>query len=165
MISIDQREGNGAPGLARWGRWRTPPNWAPLDWRQEAGAEAAAAAVCAYRDFDSSRGIPLRAFLQRRATEAVLTRYRREWRYALRTVCAEEHDSLIHPPPPDDPPIYESVRRALLDLPAGDRRLLYALYCQSLPEEAVAAQCGITQQAVSKRKHRILRALRSRLTL
>jgi DNA-directed RNA polymerase specialized sigma subunit len=48
----------------------------------------------------------------------------------------------------------------LTRLPAADRRLLERLFWEECTETEIASGLGITQQAVSKRKRKILTELR-----
>jgi hypothetical protein len=57
--------------------------------------------------------------------------------------------------PPDD-----SLRCALLELPFADQCLVRQLFWNSVSEDKVARNLKITQQAVSKRKRKIIRKLR-----
>ena len=50
------------------------------------------------------------------------------------------------------------------DLPEPDRNLIECLFWEDRTEREIAGRLGITQQAVSKRKHRILDELRETLT-
>src|SRR4029077_8144749 len=77
--------------LRRIFRWRVPPNWSISDWRNEMRAEAACAAWQAVCDYDPSLGVPFNAFARQRVLTSTLTRYRREWAYALRL--AQKHDA------------------------------------------------------------------------
>ena len=64
-----------------WSRirsWQVPPRWSHHDWLEEARAQGALAACEAIRAFDSSRLVPLDAFLYRRVVESVWTRHRQE---------------------------------------------------------------------------------------
>lgn len=162
MNTFNHGSGVAATGRARWRGWRTPPNWSPSDWRQEASAEAVAAACEALRDYDAARGIPLHPFVEGRAIAGVLTRYRREWRYALRTVpFLIEWEDAMPLSAADEPPVLEALRCAISELPLVDQRLLHALFWEGRHEAEVAADLGISQQAVSKRKHHAIEALRT----
>jgi DNA-directed RNA polymerase specialized sigma24 family protein len=48
----------------------------------------------------------------------------------------------------------------MTDLPDSDRQLIERLFWQGFTETEIAGGLGISQQAVSKRKRRILTALR-----
>lgn len=127
-----------------------------------------AAACCqAELDYDFERGVPRSAFLYQRALTCAWTRYRQEWAYALRFVqengtggdeAATPRTSLPKVCPPDD-----SLRCALLELPFADQRLVRQLFWNSVSEDKVARNLKITQQAVSKRKRKIIRKLRQLL--
>jgi hypothetical protein len=106
----------------------------------------------------------LSAFLYQRALTCAWTRYRQEWAYALRfmqedgTGCDEAaapRTSLREVCPPDD-----SLRCAILELPLADQWLVRQLFWNSVSEDKVARNLKITQQAVSKRKRKIIHKLR-----
>jgi RNA polymerase sigma factor (sigma-70 family) len=140
-----------------------PHHWAIQDWLEEMEAEAAAAALQAARDFDPGRNVPWEAFLRRRIMAAALARYRREWVYARRRVSDSDKDF-----PAGALPRAHSLReedfavllRALQELPAADLVIIEGIYWDGNTENALAGDLGVSQQAVSKRKHAILRALR-----
>ena len=148
--------------------WRIPPNWSANDWFDEVKAMTAAACCQAELDYDLERGVPLSAFLYQRALTCARTRYRQEWAYALRfmqkedgTVCDEAaapRTSLPEICSSDD-----SLRYALLELPVADQWLVQQLFWNSVSQDKVARNLKITQQAVSKRKRRIIRKLRQLL--
>jgi DNA-directed RNA polymerase specialized sigma24 family protein len=147
--------------------WQKPPNWSAHDWFDEVKAITAAACCQAELDYDLKRGVPLKAFLYQRALTCAWTRYRQEWAYALRfmqkedaTGCDEaaEPRSLPEICPPDD-----LLRYALLQLPSADQWLVRRLFWDSVSQDKVARNLKITQQAVSKRKRKIIRKLRQLL--
>ena len=144
--------------------WRTPPNWSPHDWFDEVKAIAAAACCQAQLDYDLTRGVPLNAFLYQRALTCAWTRYRQEWAYGIRFIqedgngCDEavaHRAKLTEVCPRDD-----SLRCALLELPFADQWLVRELFWNGMSEDKVARNLKITQQAVSKRKSKIIRKLR-----
>ena len=145
--------------------WRIPPNWSAHDWLDEVKAITAAACCQAEFDFDFERGVPLSAFLYRRALTCAWTRYRQEWAYALHFMqedCVEHYDDVVTPRtnlpevcPPDD-----SLQCALLELPFTDQWIIRQLFWNSISEDKVARNLKITQQAVSKRKRKIICKLR-----
>jgi DNA-directed RNA polymerase specialized sigma24 family protein len=144
--------------------WRIPPNWSAHDWFNEVKAITAAASCQAELDYDFERGVPLSAFLYQRALTSAWTRYRQEWAYALRFMQEDENgcDEAAAPPAslpevcrPDD-----SLRYALLELPFADQWLVRQLFWNSVSQDKVARNLKITQQAVSKRKRKIIRRLR-----
>jgi RNA polymerase sigma factor (sigma-70 family) len=51
----------------------------------------------------------------------------------------------------------------MTDLPEDDRRLIECLFWEGRTEQDIAGRLGITQQAVSKRKRKILLKLRRNL--
>jgi DNA-directed RNA polymerase specialized sigma subunit len=145
--------------------WRVPPHWSVNDWREELCALAIMSAWQASRDFDQSRGIPLAVFVCCRIKACVLTRYRQEWRYALRNTPADSEtiESLAGSVPATqaDPVEFLSLDRALGRLSEGERWLLAQLFWNHRTETAVAAELGISQPAVNKRKRVALFHLRS----
>jgi DNA-directed RNA polymerase specialized sigma24 family protein len=166
--------------LKRIRSWRVPPNWSPLDWLEEARAISAAAACQAEIDFDSSRGVPIGAFIYQRALAGAFTRYRQEWAYARHCLpdraaasalgqSEEEADPL--PPRTEcwvafsvaslDPVLAgDALDGALGCLSAIERELLLLLFWSDQTESQIACSLGISQPAVNKRKHAIFRQLR-----
>src|SRR5262245_48017268 len=148
--------------------WRIPPNWSAHDWFDEVKAITAAACCQAELEYDRKRGVPLSAFLYQRALTCVLTRYRQEWTYALRFMQTEdgtECDEVAEPRTslPEICPSDDSLRYALLELPFADQWLVRQLFWDSASQDKVARNLKITQQAVSKRKRKIIRKLRQLL--
>jgi RNA polymerase sigma factor (sigma-70 family) len=148
--------------------WRTPPRWSPRDWLEEIDAESIASACQAILIFEPDRGPSLESFLYHRILAGALARYRKEWSYAFR--CGRRSSSgddafgtkLI-----DDQDAAAVERQKLMGsmtaLPEDDRRLIECLYWDGHTERDVAGRLGITQQAVSKRKRKILLKLRENL--
>jgi hypothetical protein len=144
--------------------WRIPPNWSAHDWFDEVKAMSAAACCEAELDYNFERGVPLSAFLYQRVLTCALTRYRQEWAYALRFVqedgtgCDEGTSPRTGLPkvcPPDD-----SLQCALLELPFADQWLVRQLFWNGMSEDKIARSLKITQQAVNKRKRKVIRKLR-----
>jgi hypothetical protein len=144
--------------------WRIPPNWSAHDWFDEVKAITAAARCQAELDYDFERGVPLSAFLYQRALTCAWTRYRQEWAYALRFMKEDGNgcDEAAAPRTwlPEVCPADDSLRYALLELPLADQWLVRQLFWNSVSEDKVARNLKITQQAVSKRKRKIIRRLR-----
>ena len=148
--------------------WRTPPRWCPRDWLEEIDAESIASACQAILIFEPDRGPSLESFVYHRVLSGALARYRKEWGYALR--CGRRSSSgadaygtnLI-----DDQDAAAVERQKLMGsmtaLPEDDRRLIECLYWDGQTERDIAGRLGITQQAVSKRKRKILLKLRVNL--
>jgi len=152
--------------LRRIFRWRVPPNWSISDWHYEMRAEAACAAWQAVGDYDPSLDVPFSAFVRQRVLADTLTRYRQEWAYALRL--AQKHD-----PKDFDTRTLDSTASAVFDAWPGhalarlskpDHWLVEQLFLRSRTEATIAAEIGITQQAVNKRKSTILLRLRGYMT-
>jgi RNA polymerase sigma factor (sigma-70 family) len=148
--------------ITRTHGWRVPPRWSLSDWWEEIDAESIAAACHAIRIFDPQRGPTLNAFVYHQILASALSRYRQEWTYALRyglpsheepgVAGAEERFSIEQEE--------EELKRTLTSLPEADRDLLQDLFWDGLTETEVASGLGISQQAVSKRKRKILSELR-----
>jgi hypothetical protein len=148
--------------LKRIFRWRVPPNWSFSDRRNEMRAEAACAAWQAVCDYDQSLNVPFIAFARQRVLTSTLTRYRQEWAYAFRS--AQEHD-----PASSDSKLLDSTTSEVFDdwpghalarLSKPDLWLVEQLFLRDRTEADVAAQIGITQPAISKRKRVIVTQLR-----
>jgi DNA-directed RNA polymerase specialized sigma24 family protein len=145
--------------------WRTPPNWSRRDWHREARAIIAAAGCRADLDYDPKRGVPRAAFVYKCAVASVWTRYRQEWAYALRfaaapPMIAEQPASMPRWPNDSDRAMDRLLRDALNQLPSMDQWLIQQLFWNRKTEDQLAAALRISQQAVSKRKGRVLKRLR-----
>jgi DNA-directed RNA polymerase specialized sigma24 family protein len=95
---------------------------------------------------------------------AVLARYRREWAYALRRVATGPMDDRQSARSLGLSPTEARVtllQKALQQLPGCDSRLIEGIFLEGKSEATVATFFGISQQAVNKRKHVILKELRS----
>ena len=151
--------------LRRVCAWRVPPQWSLCDWFEEIKAQGAAAAWKAVCDFDPCRGVPFTAFVHQRVLRGALTRYRQEWRYALRCSChpGDEERAKRHQDSLYSSAALELLRHALASLPEPDRRLIEQLFWEGKTEAEIATTLGISQQAVSKRKQAMLRDLFSYL--
>jgi RNA polymerase sigma factor (sigma-70 family) len=145
--------------------WPVPPRWTPRDWREELDAEGIAAACTAIRNFDPTRGPTLGSFVYHQILSSALARYRQEWSYALRCrpgldgqegLCLSGEEQLAA----DDDS--ERLRNTMGRLVEDDRRLIQRLFWDGWTESQVAGSMGISQQAVSKRKQKILHELRRR---
>jgi RNA polymerase sigma factor (sigma-70 family) len=121
-------------------------------------AEAAVAAWQAVCNFDPERGLPMDAYVRSRVMFHLLDRYRKEWAYARRTSLAGQSPL----PEPESRQQFDAadLLEALSRLGDRDRELLALLFSNGRSEAAVAADLGISQQAVSKRKLAILHRLR-----
>jgi RNA polymerase sigma-70 factor (ECF subfamily) len=149
--------------LRRVRAWLVPANWSSGDWFEEIGAHGRAAAWEAACDYDPAYGVPLNAFVRQRVLTRALTRYRQEWTHARRCLSgAAEAEAARQPEEfPALGSVMVSLRWALDDLPAPDRWLIRQLFWEERAEAVVAHDLQISQQAVSKRKRRILRQLRT----
>lgn len=146
----------------RFCSWNVPPRWSVEDWWEELRAVALVAACQSLRAFDPTRGVPRGAFLRRRILAAAWARYRQEWAYARQ--CAPEAELDRIPGRVGDTSAtaraFEALRGPLARLREPDRWLIEHLFWDGGTEASAAAVLGISQQAVSRRKRSILRALR-----
>jgi RNA polymerase sigma factor (sigma-70 family) len=141
-------------------RWRIPPHWNRVDWLEEMRAEGAIAALRARVDYDPSTEVPFRLYVVRRVLGQAITRYRKEWSYAR--CCGDLGIDTFDEKATTDAEAAgsaEEVRLALANLRETDRHLLERLFWNEETEAEVAQSLGISQQAVSKRKLLVLRAL------
>ena len=145
--------------------WFPPPNWSLCDWQKEARAIIAAAGCRADFDYDPKRGVLRAAFVYKRAVASVWTRYRQEWAYARRFAAAPP--KTIERPvsaPRDSNDTAGATDRllgeALKQLPSPDRWLIQQLFWNRQKEDQLAATLRMSQQAISKRKGRVLKRLR-----
>jgi RNA polymerase sigma-70 factor (ECF subfamily) len=125
-------------------------------------AVASSAAWQAECEYDPSRGVPFSAFARQKVLSSTLTRYRQEWSYTLRSIVEsniEGRDTIDRHEDLDV--IVLSIRVALEHLPHSERWLIRQLFWSERSEADVARHAGITQQAISKRKQRILSSLRN----
>ena len=163
--------------------WRVPPNWSSMDWLKEIEAIQAVAAWQADYAYDPSSRIKREAFIYQQVMARALTRYRQEWRYALRFISSVECGSYLFSSKTasdpassdgDDDPlgntcsnaciIFDDLNDALTALPEAQQQLIKNLFWHGHTESEVGAALGISQRAVSKRKHLILKVLRERLS-
>jgi RNA polymerase sigma factor (sigma-70 family) len=137
-----------------------------MDWREEIGAEVMSAVIQAARDFDPERGVPWTAFLRQRIMHSAVGRYRREWRFAFRRVSPPSLEECGVTAHSDVGSVLEArglvLRNALDRLPKPDAGLIEHLFWEGKTEASYAKSLGISQQAVSKKKRKIL-ALLSKL--
>lgn len=143
-------------------RCSVPPNWSTREWIEEIRAEANAAALQAQRDFDPTRGVPLEAYVHLCVWAATRRRYRQEWTYVLRCTyqLAGVGCNALTAGQNSSADIADSLRGFLDRLPAIDRQLIVNLFWEEKTEVEVARMLGLSQQAISKRKRRILEQLR-----
>jgi RNA polymerase sigma factor (sigma-70 family) len=148
--------------LRRIYRWRVPPNWSQSDWLEELRAEAQAAAWEAERDFDPTRGVPLRAFVHHRILTRTLGRVRREWRFARHCWPRLRGDESTAPAVDgiDFAESSQHLRTCLNQLPDLERRLIVDLYWEEKTEIEIARMLSVTQPTICRRKQRILEQLR-----
>jgi RNA polymerase sigma factor (sigma-70 family) len=148
--------------------WRTPPRWSPRDWLEEIDAEGIASACHAVLIFEPDRGPSLESFVYHRILAGALSRYRKEWSYALRCIRrSSSGDDARGTDLIDDLDAAavqgQRLMGSMTALPEDDRRLIECLYWEGRTEQDIAGRLGITQQAVSKRKRKILLKLRRNL--
>ena len=111
------------------------------------------------------RGVPVRFWLLRIATNAVNRWARRQRRWSVRIVSAEHIETVPAEPPPEggevDP---EYARRALLALPPKYQSVLALHHMDGLAVTEVAAILGCRVGTVKSRLSRARHALRAALT-
>jgi len=154
-------------GLHRARSWRVPPNWSAMDWHEELHGVALAAAWQAEQDHDPSWEVPMAGFVFVRVEARALTRFRQEWRYALRitsdaTEIIETHAG-ADAAPHSAGAAFEYLDGAFGRLPELERWLLDQLFWHRRTEAGIAAELHISQPAVSKRKRSALLRLRALL--
>jgi len=162
-------------GFKRIRSWRVPPNWSRGDWFEELTAVGTAAAWQAVCDFDPDRGVPLAGFGYCRMMTRCLSRYRREWRYALHLAPSDSGEKeattfkqpgLAASPAANGNGAHHSnddLRGALGALPAEQQRLIEQLFWEERTETDVADAIGINQSTINRRKQAILKGLRIKL--
>jgi DNA-directed RNA polymerase specialized sigma subunit len=157
---------NGALGRVRRRilSWNKPSNWSSRDWFDEVHAMTAAARCRAELEYDPTRGVPLSAFLYLRALSYVWTRYRQECAYSRRFIHQNQTTSdraeEVQIGSSEDCLSPASLQCALLELPPPDQLLIRQLFWEKTPEDKLATNLRISQQAVSKRKRKIIGKLR-----
>lgn len=162
MATIEQLNDIVIRCVARIQRWMVPPNWSRSQWMEEISSQAELALAMEYDLVNKQSGslLDLKR-LESRIQNNLLKRYRQEWSFA-RHCC--RHFTTDKPAEPD---ILENdlglmlsaLGIAMAALSEPDRRLIEMLYCQQRNESQVAAEMGVCQSAISKRKRRILSKL------
>ncbi len=142
--------------------WKVPPRWGPRDWWEELDAEALAAAYAAVRAYHDSRGLTRSSYVFHRMVATTMTRFRREWAYGLSFLRSPSEEPMVIS---DDDRVValeegQQLCAALGRLKDSDRRLIERLFWEGCSEAEIATDSGISQQATSKRKLRVLRQLR-----
>ena len=162
-------------GFKRIQSWRVPPNWSPGEWLEELAAVGTAAAWQALCDFDPARGVPLAGFGYCRILTRCLSRYRKEWRYALHLTPSDfgekEATTFKHPDLAASStgkvngthPSNGHLRGVVSTLPREARRLIEQLFWEERTETEVANTMSINQSTVNRRKRAILNGLRMQL--
>src|SRR5262249_47786186 len=143
-----------------------PPRWVERDWYEEAWAQGALADCQARRDFDTRRRVPLDAFRCSRVVNSVWTRYRQEWSYGRRArpgAAIPDHPAPARPGAGPEADTRAWIKSSLDGLAERDRGLIRRLFWDGRGEGDLAREWGVSQQAVSKRKQRILKELRCRV--
>src|SRR5439155_6158804 len=155
-------------GFKRIRSWRVPPNWSRGDWFEELTAVGTAAAWQAVCEFDPKRGVPLAGFGYCRIMTRCLSRYRKEWRYALRLVTSDSYEKVTttfkNPALVDSSAAKvngthrsnDDLRDAVGALPAEQRRLIEELFWEEHTETEVADAMGTKQSTIRRRKQAIL---------
>ena len=162
--------------LRRVCSWRTPPNWGRAEWFEEIGAVAAAAAWKAETGFDPAYGISVSAFVRYRVLGRALTRYRQEWAFASRCIrepaeeeeentgCRSWRSERFLAAANHYDPACDALLEALAGISGPSSWLIEQLFWKERTEAELGREQGISQRAISKRKHAALEALRQRLS-
>jgi hypothetical protein len=150
--------------LARLRHWRVPANYDCAEWRKELAAVGAYATILAEQEYDSSRGVPHDAFVYQRVLTAMVTHYRQEWRFVFR-YRSELNFSGALALPSSPAFLREVLTYNMPNLSEAERYLVASLFGEGRTEAELAAQWGVTQQSISKRKAAILKRLRQDLNL
>ena len=138
-----------------------PANWSAREWAEEMRAQGIAAALQAVDDYDASLGVPFGAFEWQRVMTSAFTRYRQEWKYAVRYGAEpEENQSEIESDSVFAARVTDLMRCAVSRLAKTDRWVIEQLFWRGTTEANIAQRLGFSQQAVNKRKKRILHNLR-----
>jgi DNA-directed RNA polymerase specialized sigma24 family protein len=136
------------------------------------GTAAAWQAVC---DFDPERGVPLAGFGYCRMMAHCLSRYRKEWRYALHLVESESRENEAATfkntsraasfGAADETQCSDrDLRGAVGALPFEQRRLIEQLFWEERTETELANATGTNQSTINRRKREILNGLRLKLS-
>lgn len=146
--------------MARIRRWPPPPRWSRREWIEESSASAVCEALAAEREFESSRGVPMGAFIWKRVLGRMLALYRREWcqnalperaecrmRAARRTL-----ESGLGA---------ELVASLCARLAETDQWLIRRVFIDNRSESSIARELGVSQQAISKRLSGLMARMRS----
>jgi DNA-directed RNA polymerase specialized sigma24 family protein len=162
-------------GLKRTRSWRVPPNWSRDDWFEELAAVGTAAVWQAVCEFDPARGIPLAGFGYGRIITRCLTRYRKEWRYALHLVGSDsceketttfkrsELNASFSAKLNETHPSNDDLRGVIGALPAEQRSLIEQLFWEERTETELANTMNTNQSTINRRKRAILNGLRMKL--
>jgi RNA polymerase sigma factor (sigma-70 family) len=176
LLDVDSSLGSAVQtGFKRIRSWRVPPNWSRGDWFEELTAVGTAAAWQAVCEFDPRRGVPLAGFSYCRLITRCLSRYRKEWRYALHLVASdsgEEETTTFKNPGPATSSAAKAdgrhcsngeLRGAVAALSGNQQRLIEHLFWEERTETDLAATMGISQSTINRRKQAILSSLRVKL--
>jgi DNA-directed RNA polymerase specialized sigma24 family protein len=99
--------------------------------------------------------------LESRIHNNLLKRYRQEWSFAHHCCRAVDTVKPAEPKALDETPdlMLSGLKNALAALSEPERRLIEMLYWQQRNESQVAAEMGVSQPAINKRKRLILSKL------
>lgn len=154
-------------------RWQTPCNWSTSQWQEELVGVAYLACLEAEGDYDPVQGLPLQHFLLQRTLSALLSHYRREWRFASRytpiDLADPDNETDSKQPDPTDPEsdtfvnqvcLSVDVQRAMSSLTAREREVLVMVFWDQMSERDIADRIGVALSTVCVYKDRALRKLR-----
>ena len=148
----------GRQALGRVWRWRVPGNWLGSQWREEIAAELALAVVELTGARTASEPQQGTRHHQSSIQNKVRNRYRQEWTFSRHIAgpMVTEPTDCDHP---DQESLHIRLQTAMSALSAQDRWLMQRLYWEKCTESQIAVKRGVSVQAISKRKQRILRHL------
>lgn len=145
--------------LRRVLRWQRPPQWDRCEWFDELEAEANLAMLTALSSYESSRGVPLAAFVYERVFHALCSLYRREWQHALHVYsgnCLIEKGSSSQPCSVEAERLQEAIR----SVPERECAVIYRTFFSGNTEREIAEELGVAAAVVHRLKKRALQLLR-----
>ncbi len=119
-------------------------------------------ALQAEREFDACRGVPIEAFIWKRVLGRLLAAYRKEWRECgIPNRLALQNRTVTHDAE-EAASASDGIASLLIGFSEHDRWMLRRAIVDQQTEGRIAAELGVTQQAVSKRLRGLLGRLKCR---
>lgn len=165
-----------------WGVWArlrrlpTPSNWTAEPWHEELWQSGIEAAMLAERERSAPDDDSLQKYVYHRVQTSLFRRYRREWTYAkyftsllsetdpLDPECPKFLEPVSSEAAPDQLAALHEVCQSVNELSAPDQFLVTKIFVQGCTECELAHSLHLSQRAISKRKQKVLRKLRNRLS-